>query len=396
MSLINKMLQDLEAREAGCANNARVYQDLRPVASKRIRNRRRTLGLLVIGILVVAPAALYVNAHLGPMPPPQGAGPLQEFRSTVTDLPERGAAAHELIAEAPISPTPAVPKAPVEPTAAAVPATAVTPESAPANSSVPVVASRAGDLQTEPASDPVPSERPGEGGGPARDRPAERPASARSKATIKRAATDSPQTGSLEKKIRPLTTEETAEDHYRRAARLLEQGEAEGARSALKAALAADPAHHPARELLVGLELQRGGGREAQELLEAGFRMSPRHHPFAQLLARLYLEHGAEARALEVLEAAVLHAAQDPDYLSLLAAVYQRAGRHAEAAQTYRQVLARRDVDARAWLGLAVALDAQGERDPAADAFRRARAIGGLTPALDRYVAQRIAVLQSR
>lgn len=395
MSLINKMLQDLEARQGGPSNSGQAYQDLRPVRPLRTAAGKRAIGFLLGAVTVGALAAFYAGASL---------------RSTGS---EPTAAAPQLDAPLPMaSGTPDVVEAParIEAVVADVPAT--TPPVADASSvatsettlpSTAAVSSPPGGMQAIPAdadTAPVTAQR-----SVARDdavsSPATRPdvvATVKPKPaspapTVTSQAADAT---SLDKKVRPLTPQEMAEDNYRRAARLIEQGRGEEARRALRAAIGSDAAHHAARELLVGLELQQGRWREAEELLAAGLQVSPRHYPFAQLLARVRVEHGADEQALAVLETAAPHAAHDPDFLSFLAALYQRSGRHAEAVRAYRQAVALREGDGRTWLGLAIALEAEGQRQPAADAYRRARTVGGLAPALDSYATQRLAALSDR
>lgn len=404
MSLINKMLQDLEARQGGGSNSRPAYQGLRPVPRARIRSRRRALGVVLVSLVLGAPAGFYVRASLRP----SGSAEVQSALARAqTPSPA------EIRAE-PASETKPVGAPTLEAQAMAPPDTG---SAAPANDGAPadelgssaeespVASSSANeDVVGEQSASPAPAEvavaeaalKPERRTEPAKPQPARRLSVARADRPKAAVFPLSPAVSGepLDKKIRPLSPRETAEDQYRRAARLLEQGRSEEARSAARAAVAADAGHHAARELLVGLELQQGRSHEAAELLEAGLQISPQHYPFAQLLARVHVEHGADGQALGVLEAAAPHAARDPDFLSFLAALYQRAGRHAEAAQTYRQAVGLRETDGRAWLGLAISLEAQSEREAARDAYRRARTVGGLALALDRYATQRLAALE--
>lgn len=406
MSLINKMLQDLEARQGASSNDQRVYQDLRPVPRTRIRGRRRALGILLAAVTVGGPAAFYVSANLRPTPPESRPTALTQNTPPAADI--RAVAVKEAaVAEPEVGKTAAEGSFGGESgnrVASPTPADAGHPTSPTALTGDAVAALETGSTESTGA---VPAKAPTPAARGVADRSAE-PAGTRprlpdrtevAKADRRRptdqAVTTPAGTESLDKKIRPLTPRETAEDQYRRAARLIEQGRREEAASALRGAVAADAGHHPARELLAGLELQQGRWRAAEELLEAGLRESPQHYAFAQLLARVRVEHGAEEQALAVLEAAAPHAGRDPGFLSFLAALYQRAGRNAEAARTYRQAVALRDNDSRAWLGLAIALEAEGQHRPAADAYRRARAVGGLAPALDNYASQRLAALKA-
>ncbi|BAU47022.1 MSHA biogenesis protein MshN [Sulfurifustis variabilis] len=384
MSLINKMLQDLESRQGAPSHGGEAYRGLRPVASARGRPRAWALA----GVLVAAAlSAFYVTAALRPtgtgqtaaMPfSGEAAGYAAAATNDVAEASAQSAADASMPEQAAIRSPVADPSVP---TVAPVPTADVA-------QTEPVEAKRTEITIASIAREPTPAPQSNE------PRPPESPA-ARRKPTAISSAPPAEQ-GLLDKKVRPLTAKETAEDHYRRAARLLEQGRGDAARSELVSALAIDAAHHAARELLAGLELQRGRWEDAGKILETGLQVSPGHYPFAQLLARVRMERGDQERALAVLEAAAPHGARDPDFLGFLAALYQRAGRNADAVKTYRRAVALRADDARAWLGLAISLEAEGEPGAAADAYRRARAAGGLAPALDGYATQRLTALKAR
>lgn len=200
----------------------------------------------------------------------------------------------------------------------------------------------------------------------------------------------------LEKKLKPLTPEERAEGEYRLAAVALQKKRTGEAESRLRTALAAQPSHVKARELLAGLALQGGRWREAQSLLEQGAALNPNHYPFAQLLARSYVDHGQEKRALELLEKSRTAAGGDPEYLAFLATLYQRAGRQNDAAQNFSEALKQRPQEGRWWLGLAISLEAVEKWKESAEAYQRASASGSLDKQLLRYSQQRLAVVKNK
>lgn len=262
-----------------------------------------------------------------------------------------------------------------------------------------------------PAASPAASSAP-QAGAPARSPQAPAPskpppsAIARPRATTPSSSSPPPRTpaaqgtiaaaqgdGLVEKKLKPLTPAERAEGHYRRAFALLKQGQAAKAEEELHAALAAHPGYAPARELLAGLLLQRGHAQEAQTLLEEGVKLGP-EPSLARLLARLLVERGADDAALAVMEAARSAAGRDAEYLSFLATLYQRAGRHAEAIAAYTEAVGLRPADGRAWLGLAISLEAQQQRSEAARAYERALASSGLDGRLRQYAQQRLEKLK--
>lgn len=198
----------------------------------------------------------------------------------------------------------------------------------------------------------------------------------------------------FEKKDRPRTVEELAEDAYRGGVRFMQQGRTAQADNSLRLALTHDPKHVAARELLAGLQLEQGRAADAQTTLEQGLAQMPSHLPFAQLLARLYVDKGAEQNAVTVLEKVRAEGANQPDYLALLATLYQRAARHADAVQAYRQALGLRPQEGRWWLGLAISLEAQKNLPAAGEAYQRAKT-SVLDPKLARYAEQRLGALKN-
>ena len=198
----------------------------------------------------------------------------------------------------------------------------------------------------------------------------------------------------MDKKLKPLSSSEKAEGEYRRALDLLQKGRADDAGKQLRLALNADAAHTPARELLAGLMLQQGHWREAQQVLEQGIDKVPVHYPFAQLLARVHVEHGADQKALDVMEQNHRAGADNAEYVAFQAALYQRVGRYAEAVKTYGEAIKLNPQEGRSWLGLGISLEATQDWNAAGDAYRHAIDSGSLDENLLKYARQRLAALK--
>lgn len=198
----------------------------------------------------------------------------------------------------------------------------------------------------------------------------------------------------MDKKMKPVSSDDNAEGEYRRAVDLVEKGRMADAEKHLKLALRVSETHTRARELLAGLMLQQGHWRDAQQLLEQGIDKVPAHYPFAQLLARVHVEHGAEEKALTVMEESRRAGASNPDYLAFLAALYQRTGKHAEAVNTYKEAVMLNPREGRSWLGLAISLEAVQDWDNAGAAYQRAIGSGTLDDKLLQYARQRLAIVK--
>lgn len=400
------MLRDIETRQVQAAPQPSpvkpVYQDLRPaprpVSAARLPrlllSATAVVALLAIAFYAWNRSALSVAPEaLAPVPVPV-AQPASNRVSRVS----QPSAPTEIAASKPVDvPAPAPVSQPQMVAAAAAPAQ---PIAAPADKVGPAsdskfetaalspnVAPLAAQEQTPT---PVVSMQPEPTLTPS---PKPVAPTKRIKTNASEGALATPQTGSIDKRVRPLTSEETAESAYRQAVRSLEQGRNGDAGRQLQQALAADAQHVGARELSVAVALKNGRMREAQQLLEEGTRLSPKHYPFVLLLARIHIEQGADARALALLEQAASIGANDADHHSLLAALYQRQGRHADAVAAYRRAVEIRPDDARAWVGLGISQEVEKERDGARHSYQRARDLGNLPPALARHTSQRLAQL---
>ncbi len=353
MSLINKMLKDLESRQEGSGTRSSqvVYEDLQAARAGKLPARRWPVAAVVIlGLALIAGAALgwfFLDRPVS-APPPVAATP----------------------------PPAVVEPAPVQPPAVEVPVKPVPPP-APAVARAPVVRPPVREKPLMALPPPVPVNR------------APKPAPVVAAAPVARP-------GQMEKVVKPPEAGEVTEAAYREAAALMQQGRMDEAEVKLRAALAQNPGHALSRELLVGVLLQRGARDDARQQLEAGIAQSPAHLVFYSLLARLYVDAGQEARALALLESASPRAANDVDHHRFLAALYQRAGRHPDAVKAYRQVVTLQPYDGRGWLGLGISLEAMEQWKDAATAYQRALAGQGLDDRLSDYVRQRQAFVKSK
>ncbi|MFL6713828.1 MAG: tetratricopeptide repeat protein [Sulfurifustis sp.] len=383
MSLINKMLQDLESRQDVAARAPTpVYQDLRPV-----RNASRVAASRIAWIAAAAgtlAAAMYFGAQRLPWWP-----------ETSSALP----ASPQPVAVVPADAPPVVAKTPTDAALAiAPPQSTIIPAAGTVNASVPVSVNTKPPAGSHPAASAgiVDKSATPSVAAPGSTRERNRaPAVQASKSKVEPAPAVA-ESAVMDKKVRPQTAEETAEQGYQRAVRLLDQGRAEEARRAAAEALTAYPGHVKARELAAGIELQNGHWRDAQKLLEEGLRQVANHYLFARMLARVYVDHGAEAKALAVMESASPHASDDADFSGLLGLLYQRAGRPADAVKAYERAAALRPGDARIVLGYAISLESAGQWSAARETYRRARESGELSASLAQYADQRLAALAGR
>jgi MSHA biogenesis protein MshN len=188
------------------------------------------------------------------------------------------------------------------------------------------------------------------------------------------------------------TPRDDADAQFRRAALFLNQGRVSEAEAHLALALKTDPAHTPARQAYVALLLEQGRVEHARAMLEQATASNPDHAPFALALARIHVEQRHYPAALEALDRAGA-SAQTADFHSLRAVVLQRMGRHADAVNAYQQALRTGPQNATTWMGLGISLEALGHRPEAAQAYKRALGAGALAREARDYAQARVKAL---
>lgn len=393
MSLINQMLRDLDARNAG-RGGAALPNDVRPLPAGRASPLPALLGgLAVAGAGVLAfvfwpaspaptpPVASTLPAASTPAAPvaaPAEAVPAGQAAETVPPLLARSGSpdgsgglrrADSITlpaAEKAAAPAPA-PKVPVEPAA-----------KAPAKPEVKSVATRP-EPEAKPKSEAKPSSKPEAKPEPKTEpKPlAEAPAGSRAPVRIERSEVGA-------------APRERADAAYRQAVEAVSQGRAGEAVDGLQRALEQDSLHAPARQLLVRILLEQKKIETAMQVLRDGLQLQPQQAGWAMSLARLQLERGDPAAAWQTLEASAPAASASPDYQGFCGHVLHRLGRSREAAAYYQNALRLAPGEGRWWLGLGLAYEAEGRASEARGAFLSARQSGTLNADLTALVEQKL------
>lgn len=113
------------------------------------------------------------------------------------------------------------------------------------------------------------------------------------------------------------------------------------------------------------------------------------------LRARALHAGGDLDRAVATLQAQVPPVADHVEYRVTLATLLQQQGEGQEAARHWAELIAWDDSRAPWWVGLAIALEDQGEVRGATRAYEQAAALPGLPPSLADYVQQRLRSLRA-
>ncbi len=387
MSIINKMLQDLDRRQGMSSPDATLVQQVRTVPAAR--NDREWFWRIVAALLVVAVGWVgWIAWQLRP------------HASVATE------AAFKAALNAPRTPAPAAAPAPTTvlapspapaPAAAAIPAPV--PEPAPQAVEAPKPAAVAAERGRRPTTKspekmtpatagrtPAAASAPTSPGGPRKldlDVPPARILDAPVPATTR-----------VVKRDRVRTAEDVAEADFRRGAILLNQGRVGEAEEAFSAALATQPGHEGARQALISLHLENRRVDEARRLLQEGLAVNPGNAAFAGVLARIFIERRDYAAALSVLDAARTSNAMDAGLNALRGTVLQRMGRHAEAVDAFELSLRTAPQNGQVLVSQGISLETMGRRAEAASAFRRALAAAPLGTELKTFAEQRLRALQ--
>lgn len=394
MSLINKMLQDLDAR--GSSGASVLQLDIKPVA----REERRLSQPLALGLLGGA-ALIAVLGAVGwrYLQKPPAAGAVVTTPAVVVMQP-----APQALPTAPPGPAPAAPAADAgaAPAAGQGSARATDQPAAPvANEGnadagrvrVPVRSAQDAAARTVPfaADKEAKAEAAPATVGPKAAPPklARVDADARPKTDVaataapaRPAEADTPRGNSVRR----------GEDAYRRALASLQEGRITETIALLEQALQVEPRHDAARQTLIGLLVESGRVDDAMRQLQQALGFDARQPALAMLLARLQIERGASG--IETLTRSLPYANGNGEYQAFLAGALQRQGRHVDAADQYQAALRGAPGNGVWWMGLGISLQATRRDADALTAFRRAHAAGNLTPELLAFVERKLQQLE--
>lgn len=362
MSLINKMLQDLDRRHAPQegARAGGLAQHVRAVPSRAIVSDY-FWRVMALAMLFAVGWVAWLVWQLAP-------------QSVVTDLAYESTKKSPLRKETRLPPADAavVPPAPNSQAVA----------SAPQARGIDMLR-----LATE-LTTPIPKRS---------TRPSPRAASKKSaKATQRAALPDKPAalaSGKIERHSNS-TPVERAESEFRRAVTLVNQGRIAEGMEGLHTVLKIDPGHEVARQTLVALLLEARRVDDAAGVLEEGLAVNTENTGFAMLLARIMVERNDVAGALAVLQRHAAPPDRNADFHAFAAALYQRLGRHREAIEQYLTALRLAPSAGIWWVGIGISYHALQRQKEALDAFTTAKSAGSLAPELLTFVDQRLRQLQ--
>lgn len=377
MSLINDVLRNLEDKRPDDLARHNLQREIRPLPGAVGRSGRGLKLALLLGVFSLLLAAALLHAAGRLMPLFVDASPV--VASTVAAPPQVPVVAVE-------APPPAVEPSP---TIAAVdsengaifenmrlaselafvplPAPTVPPAAEPL-----VAPSPARSGKTEPAAAVVEAIKPA---------PATTP--------VQPAA---PSVGPVRIEKSPVlaTPRDRAEAEFRKAEAAQAAGHGAEALEAWRAALKIDPGFVPARQALLRRLLETRQTDEAMAVLQAGLGEQPAQSGWAMALARLQLEQGDLAAADRTLARSQPYAEANAEYAGFQGHLKSRLGASPMAVGHYQRATRLAPGEGRWWLGLGLALEADGQLAEAKEAFRRSRAMGNLSADLAAIAEQHL------
>ena len=349
MSLINDMLRNLETKRPDDLARQNLQREIRSLPAGSNRSGRGLKWLLAGGLMVaIAGAVLYADGRLQPLlgfeptpavapvppvviPPPPPLAPVVAAESVDEKL--------RLASNLEVLPLPAAPVLPV-PDPVAPMAAASAPKAEPA-------------AAQPAASAPV---------GPMK----------------------------IEKSPIAATPRDRADAEYRKAENALASGRSAEGLDGMRAALKQDPSYVQVRQALLRQLLDLRKTDEAMVILQEGVELQPAQTGWAMSLARLQLEHGDLAQADRTLARSQAYAEANADYAGFQGHLKSRLGAQRLAVGHYQRATRLAPNEGRWWLGLGLALEADGRVPEAKDAFRRGVASGTLSPDLAAIAEQHL------
>lgn len=425
MSLVNKVLRDLDARRAGDTERSTLPPAVMPLQpGEAAISRTRIAALLVVSVLAAGAVATYFGFRPALDLPRMSSEPAH---SKIVASPPKIAAAVPVAvpAVAPPAPPPAIAEA-IPPSVAAPVTPAAAPVAIPAAAPTPGLPA-SGDLALKldsglagipeprkPAAAPPPPPAPTKPAAKAEPAPAETPRKEKSAtpAEAPKAATpktDTPKAvapkaappaasparaaapeASIDKQMSQHSAAEKAETEFRRGQAMQRQGATDEAAARYRTALVEQPEHTTARRVLANLLIEHRRHEEAEELLRGGIALFPTQAYWPMALARLRVERGDTPGALDILKKHAAAGEASAEYQGFAGALQQRGGHHAEAADRYRAASRLAPNEARWWAGLGIALESAGKATEARAAYERARVLPGLPAELSAHIEQRL------
>ncbi|MEP1448667.1 MAG: tetratricopeptide repeat protein [Paraglaciecola sp.] len=173
----------------------------------------------------------------------------------------------------------------------------------------------------------------------------------------------------------------------------LKEDDLDLARSLLYKLLETEPTNIKARKKLASLLFSQGNYAQAKQLLVKGIALHPAQGDLRLMLARLLMIQKEPAQAIDILAKFQPITGNQVEYLGYRAALAQQLKHTKMAMSDYQSLTQIESNNAKWWLGLGIAKDQLGEIDQAVQAYTNAKSLAQLDNSVHDFIQQRISVL---
>lgn len=171
------------------------------------------------------------------------------------------------------------------------------------------------------------------------------------------------------------------------------QGDDRKVIESLQHILVISPSDQRTRKQLAALLFSKAKLDEAAAVLETGISIAPAESSLRLMLARTYFKAGDKARAFNVLSEHPYKQLATDELLSFRAGLAEKLGNYPDAEIDYQLLVKRNPSEAKWWLGLGVAQDKQKLAAQAINSYQQAKALNQLPQQVDSFVSKRIQLL---
>lgn len=173
----------------------------------------------------------------------------------------------------------------------------------------------------------------------------------------------------------------------------IKNGDTAAAMKDLNSLIALDPRNASARKRLASLEFAQGNPKRAAFLLDQGIKLSPDDSSMRLMQARLLFREDRNAQALSLLIEHPKSVIADNELLSFRAALAEKQKDYATSLQDYAILLKRQPGNARWMLGLAISQDKQKMHGEAVITYKKVKSSNQLSTQVVSFVDGRLAAL---
>jgi MSHA biogenesis protein MshN len=165
------------------------------------------------------------------------------------------------------------------------------------------------------------------------------------------------------------------------------------AQSLLSKLLVTEPHNIKARKKLASLLFAQGNFAQSKQLLIQGIDLHPAQSDMRLMLARLYVIQKEHTQAINILAEFEPNTGNQTEYLAYRASLAQQHKRTELAKSDYKILTDIESTNAKWWLGLAIVRDQLGEINMALQAYNKASSLEQLDGSVNDFIQQRILVL---